>query len=220
MATSGLDLSPCMTPLATRVADDASSEAVTRVVTGDCLATLGTLVGLQRSGLDPALVWFDAHGDVHTVQSSTSGYLGGMALRMALGGDSALLGRPLGLQTLAEDRAVLVDARELDPAEKRYLSQSSLRHTTVDRMSERDLPNGPILQHVDMDVIDKDEVPGLRFPAGKGPTSAQLLNSLDGLIASGRVAALDIACPWFEPGSDAESDQRIELLGKVLSRAE
>jgi hypothetical protein len=46
--------------LATRVADDASSGVLTRVVTGDCLATLGALVGLQRAGLDPALVWFDA----------------------------------------------------------------------------------------------------------------------------------------------------------------
>jgi arginase len=153
--------------LATQVADDASSGAVTRVVTGDCLATLGTLVGLQRAGLDPALVWFDAHGDVHTVQSSMSGYLGGMALRMAVGGDFALLGSPLGLRPLAEDRAVLVDARDLDPAEVRYLSQSSL----------------------------------------------------GGLMATGRVAALDIACPWFEPAADAESDQRADLLGKVLSRA-
>ena len=61
-------------------------------VTGDCLATLGTLVGLQRAGLDPSLVWFDAHGDVHTLKSSTSGYLGGMALRMAMGGDFTRLG--------------------------------------------------------------------------------------------------------------------------------
>jgi arginase len=58
--------------LATHVANSVQSGLVTRVVTGDCLATLGTLVGLQRSGLDPALVWFDAHGDVHTVESSTS----------------------------------------------------------------------------------------------------------------------------------------------------
>jgi arginase len=84
----------------------------------------------------------------------------------------------------------------------------------------RHLPDGPILLHVDMDVIDADEVPGLRFPAPNGPTSAQLSKSLEGLIASGRVAAVDIACPWFEPASDAESDQRTDLLGRALSRAE
>src|SRR4051812_46174803 len=44
------------------------------VVTGDCLLAAGTVLGLQRAGVDPAVVWFDAHGDVHTVESSSSGY--------------------------------------------------------------------------------------------------------------------------------------------------
>src|SRR4029078_8083899 len=55
------------------------------VVVGDCLASLGTLAGLQRAGHDPSIVWFDAHGDIHTFASSTSKYLGGMPLRMMLG---------------------------------------------------------------------------------------------------------------------------------------
>src|SRR6185295_17260704 len=49
-----------------------------RVVSGDCMVALGTLAGVQRAGLDASLVWFDAHADLHTMASSTSGYLGGM----------------------------------------------------------------------------------------------------------------------------------------------
>jgi arginase len=44
------------------------------VIAGDCLSSLAVVAGLQRTGLDPAIVWFDAHGDVQTVETSTSGY--------------------------------------------------------------------------------------------------------------------------------------------------
>ena len=43
---------------------------------------LGTIAGLQRAGSDPGIVWLDAHGDVQTPETSTSGYLAGMALRL------------------------------------------------------------------------------------------------------------------------------------------
>jgi arginase len=204
-------------PMAAQVSRSAKSGGLTRVVTGDCLATLGTLVGLQWADLDPSLVWFDAHGDVHTVRSSTSGYLGGMALRMAMGGDPELLAGPLGLGALAEDRVVLVDARDLDPAEVSYLSGSSVYHTTVEDVAVSDLPDGPILLHIDVDVIDPREIPGLRFPASNGPPSQTVLRALDGILASGRVVALDVACPWLEPASTAESVQRSAVLARLLA---
>lgn len=205
--------------LAAQVASSTRTGTVTRVVTGDCLGALGTLVGLQRSGLDPALVWFDAHGDVHTVESSTSGYLGGMPLRMAVGGDPALLSRPLGLRALPESRAVLVDARDLDPAEVTYLAQSELRQLRVQDISADDLPDGPVLVHVDLDVIDADELPGVRFPADNGPSGGQLFAALERLLASGRVAALNISCPWFDPADDAEAARRTRLVDTLLSLA-
>lgn len=95
--------------VATRTATAGAAAApVPAVVSGDCLVALGTVAGVQRAGIDAGLVWFDAHGDVHTMDSSTSGYLGGMALRMALGGDPHALTGPLGLRPLGEDRVVLV----------------------------------------------------------------------------------------------------------------
>src|SRR2546423_7429663 len=51
------------------------------VYSGDCTTSLGTVAGLQRAGIDPAVVWFDGHGDVQTVETTGSGYVGGMPLR-------------------------------------------------------------------------------------------------------------------------------------------
>ena len=32
-------------------------------IAGDCCTAIGVLAGLQRAGIDPNLIWFDAHGD-------------------------------------------------------------------------------------------------------------------------------------------------------------
>ncbi len=33
-------------------------------IAGDCCASIGVLAGLQRAGLEPTLLWLDAHGDL------------------------------------------------------------------------------------------------------------------------------------------------------------
>ena len=114
---------------------------------------------------------------------------------------------------------MLVDARDLDPAEATFLNQSNVRQVRVEDVSVRDLPRGPIVVHVDLDVIDGREVPGLRFPVANGPSAAQVFSSLEPLFASGRVVALSIACSWFDPVREAESIQRTELLGTLLAVA-
>ena len=80
-------------------------------VAGDCCSAIGMLAGLQRAGLDPVLIWFDAHGDFNTWETTPSGFLGGMPLAMLVGkGEQSLLSA-LELKPLSEDRVVLTDAR-------------------------------------------------------------------------------------------------------------
>ena len=190
------------------------ADGVPTVVSGDCLVALGTLTGLQRAGLDPSLVWFDAHGDVHTLHTTTSGYLGGLALRLALGAHEEKLAGPLGLRPLPEERAVLVDARDLDPAEVDYLASARVRRLGVSEVEPGLLPDGPLLLHVDVDVIDRGELPGLRFPAAGGPSSGETLAAVKRVLASGRVVGLDIACPWH-PSSAGDAVIRRELLARL-----
>lgn len=39
-------------------------------IAGDCCATIGVLAGLQQAGLEPTLIWLDAHGDFNTWQTT------------------------------------------------------------------------------------------------------------------------------------------------------
>ncbi|MEV0567323.1 arginase family protein [Dactylosporangium sp. NPDC050588] len=142
-----------------RVADEVSGAEAPVVISGDCTTVLGTVAGLQRRGVDPAIVWFDAHGDVQTLETTTSGYIGGMPLRVLVGYRPELIADRLGIRALAEERAVLVDARDLDPAEEEYLRGSGIRRF---RLQDLKLPDGPLVVHVDLDVVDGAELPATR----------------------------------------------------------
>jgi arginase len=192
------------------IADAVASARTPTVVSGDCLAALGVLAGVQRAGLDPSLIWFDAHGDVHTLETTTSGYLGGLSLRLALGAHRDLVADPLGLTPVAEDRTTLVDARDLDPAEAEYLAGAGIRRCGVEDVA---VPDGPVVLHIDLDVIDADELPGLLFPVPGGPSAGAVVAAVRRVLDTGRVAALSIACPWH-PRDDPRRAELLEAMAR------
>lgn len=203
--------------VARTVAAHSGPDVMPVVISGDCLVALATIVGTQRAGLDPSIVWFDAHGDVHTLQTSTSGYLGGMALSLAMGRHPERLAEPLGLRPLSEQQAVLVDARDLDPAEADFLSTSELKRYSVEDLLPAGLPGGALILHVDVDVIDIDELPGMRFPAPDGPSKNSVLAALHRVLQTGRVVALDISCPWNPAAGQQDVAIRTALLKELVA---
>ena len=86
------------------------------VLGGCCCAHIGAVEGLATRHGRLALVWFDAHGDLNTPESSPSGNLWGMPFRMLL--DSGAVE--------AED-ALLLGARNLDPPEREFIASTGLR---------------------------------------------------------------------------------------------
>jgi arginase len=172
------------------------------VLSGDCLVSLGVVAGLQRAGLDPGIVWFDAHGDVQTLETTSSGYLGGMPLRILAGYRPELIANGLGLRPVPEERIALSDGRDLDPPEASYLAGAAIRRLDVPAVAAATLPDGPLYLHVDLDVVDPADLGWLRYPAPGGPDLGTVLAALDRVIRTGRVAGLTLACTWY-PGRDA-----------------
>ncbi|GAA2141376.1 arginase family protein [Glycomyces algeriensis] len=184
------------------------------VVTADCTVAIGVVAGLQRQGIDPSVMWFDAHGDLHTAASSASGYPGGMVLRTLLGDGDPAIAATTGLTPVPPERIVLVDARDLDAPETEYLAGSAITHTDV---AHATAPEGPVYLHIDLDVIDADTVPGLRYPVTPGPTPDQIRDTALRILATGRVAAMTIACTWH-PGSEAPLEVR-KLIDDLVTAA-
>ncbi|MEP7023806.1 MAG: arginase family protein [Actinomycetota bacterium] len=180
-----------------RAAEDAAGRgSVPVVISGDCTTSLGIVAGLQRTGADLGIVWFDAHGDVQTLETTASGYLGGLPLRLLTGYRPELIATALGLRPVAEHQVVLAGTRDLDPPEASYLATAQIRCRDVTSLQPADLPDGPLYVHLDLDVVDPSEMPGLIFPTPGGPSLAQVGSALQHVIGTGRVAAVGIACTW------------------------
>lgn len=202
--------------VAVAVETSARANPTTTVVSGDCTVTIGMAAGLQRAGLDPSIVWVDAHGDVQSLETTTSGYVGGMALRFLLGYRPDLVIDRLGLRPPATDRALLVDARDLDQAEADYLTSSGLKLVPLAELTTDALPPGPLLVNFDLDVLDPAVVPGVRYPAANGPSIEAALAAADTIFSTGRVAALNIACTW-NPGHEDPAGTRRQLIAALAA---
>ena len=55
----------------------------------------------------------------------------------------------------------------------------------------------PVYLHLDVDVIDSAQLPGLRFPSGPGPSLTQIEECLAAVCAAADVRAACIACAWL-----------------------
>lgn len=166
-----------------------NNEHVPIIFAADCTSAIGTLKGLNLP--DPGVIWFDAHGDFNTPETSPSGFLGGMPLAMLVGrGDQAIM-RGVGLAPVAEHRILLTDARDLDPAEGVALRASRLTHLRgVGDLLHAPLPAGPLYIHLDVDVVDIAEMPAMSYPAPGGPSLDTVEAVVRRIGRDGRIAGI------------------------------
>ncbi len=205
-------------PLAGSVAETLAAGDRPIVVAGDCCATIAVGAGLERAGIDPVLVWLDAHGDFNTWDTTPSGFIGGMPLAMLVGRGDPTLADGVGLRPLAEDRVILTDARDLDPGERQLLEASAVRHLADPRqLLTEDLPAGPVWVHFDVDIADPSDVPAVPYPAPGGLRAAKLGEVFRALAARADIAAVSLST--WSPKLDRDGDSRdlcLSLLRALL----
>jgi arginase len=187
-------------------------------IAGDCCTPIGVAAGLRRAGLDPVLIWLDAHGDFNTWQTTRSGFVGGMPLAMLVGrGEQAML-EAVGLQPLSEDHVILTDARDLDPEEKQTLAGSRVIHVMDSRaLLQQPLLARPLYVHFDTDLINPDDAPAMRYRTPGGPSAADLKTLFRALAQTGQVIAVSMAT--WDPDLDKDGRTRticMELLHALI----
>jgi arginase len=125
------------------------------VLGGCCCAHVGAVEGLAARRGRIALVWLDAHGDLNTPESSPSGNLWGMPLRLLL--DSG---------AVEPEDVVLLGARNLDPPEREYLASTALR-TEADALDGVLSGTQGVYVALDGDALEPGEVtPFMPEPGG------------------------------------------------------
>ena len=195
--------------LAAAVRAARSDGAFPLVLSGVCYSAVGTVAGLGANDL--AVFWFDAHGDVNTPETTTSGFLDGMAITMVTGHCwQGLTAAVPGFAPVPEDRIALVGARDLDPPEHTLLAASPIRIVAADQVSTQldgviaDLAarSAGTYLHVDLDVLDPREARVNHLPAPGGLRIAEL-RAACGIIAR-RLPVLGMALTAYDPAGDPD----------------
>ena len=156
------------------------------VLSGNCNASVGALSGLTPSRR--ALFWFDAHGDLNTPDTTTSGFLDGTGLATALGLCWHRLVESIpGFQPVAPEMTFLLGTRSLDPPEQALLTRVPVAPIAADRV-DVELPEvlgrvpvaGAVAHvHLDLDALDPVEVgPANALPVPGGLSVDQLTRAI------------------------------------------
>ncbi|GAD53548.1 arginase [Halarchaeum acidiphilum MH1-52-1] len=168
--------------LADAVADALDHGAFPLVLGGDHSIAIGSLAGSSR-GADVGAIWFDAHGDFNTPETSPSGNVHGMPVAAALGKGSFADLTWAKAPGLSEENVVYVGLRDIDADERRAINESDVTAFTMADIDERgisavvedalDVASAGVEGiHVsfDLDWLDPNEAPGVGTPVRGGAT--------------------------------------------------
>jgi arginase len=155
--------------LAERVRATIVSGAFPLVLSGNCNLAIGAMTGIDP--LRTGLVWFDAHGEFNTPETTIGGFLDGMGLAIATGRCwRQMASRIPNSRPISDDHVLLIGARDFDPPELRELQRTAITVVPPQLIREWGVPGaiGPALAalhdrvsdvyvHIDLDVLDRDE---------------------------------------------------------------
>ena len=145
---------------------------------GDHSIAIGSLAGISKHYDDLGVIWYDAHGDLNTLETSPSGNIHGMPLAVSLGlGDPALTDIYGFKPKIKPENIVIIGARSLDDGEKKLIKDIGIRVYTmheIDRLgmtrvmeeSISYLKNRTDGVHLslDLDGLDPHDAPGVGTP--------------------------------------------------------
>ena len=182
--------------LADIVAAQIKQEVLPIGLLANCNGLMGMLAGHQRAGdswksLRVGLVWIDAHGDFNTPETSLSGMMGGMPVAISTGLCLQHIRRASGLDPPLPIRYVtMAGVRDTDPWEQHLIDTHEVPQITVDdikrlspaidmEMDRLSRITDLIYVHVDLDILDPEDIPGAGLPVENGPTADELAEALE-----------------------------------------
>lgn len=180
------------------------------VLGGDHSLAIGSIAGTSnhfaREGDPVGLIWFDAHGDANTPDTTPSGNIHGMSLAVSIGlGDSELVNLGGRSPKIQPRHAVLIGVRDLDPGERENLKKANVNVYTMRDVDERGMrdvldeaikiaSDGTAGIHLsfDLDVLDPEDAPGTGTPVRGGITYREAHLAMEMLSDRAPVVAIDL----------------------------
>jgi arginase len=174
------------------------------LLSGNCNIAIGGVAGCGADST--AVVWFDAHGESTTPETTTSGFLDGMGISTLVGECWRTLARRIpGFAPVPGARVLLVGSRDVEPDETTLLDRvgvhrvtelEDLRSTLASISSTID----GVYVHLDLDVLDPTEAVANQWAPPGGLTIEQLEQAIREIQQHVPVKAFGIAS--YDPECD------------------
>jgi len=193
-----------------RVGEALAAGARPVVLGGDHSIAMGTIAGVSRfhreRGRKIGLIWFDAHGDMNTAETSPSGNIHGMPLAVALGiGEASLTGLSGASPMVDGARAAVVGLRDVDIAERAKIKASGIGAFTMRDIDERGMravmadaieratsDTAGVHVSFDLDGVDPDLAPGVGTPSPGGLSYREAHLAMEMLADTGKVLSAEL----------------------------
>ncbi|WP_173917920.1 arginase [Halobacillus sp. Marseille-Q1614] len=148
------------------------------VLGGDHSIAMGTLAGISKHYKSLGVIWYDAHGDLNTGESSPSGNIHGMPLAASLGIGHEKLTNILGYSPKVKPENILIiGARSLDAGEKVLIKEKGIKVYSMHEVDKMGMPavmkeainylkdrTDGVHLSLDLDGLDPNEAPGVGTP--------------------------------------------------------
>lgn len=160
-------------------------------MSGNCGATLGVVAGTNNKRL--GLIWFDAHGDFNTPETSRSGFLDGMGLAIIAG----LCWKPLALsipnfnpmegenilhvggRDFGSQERVLFEQAGVSVVDEMVIRQTNIREALKPATQQLSLKAKEAYLHIDLDVLNPKVSPSNEYAPRGGLSVEQVLGAID-----------------------------------------
>ncbi|KIY43908.1 arginase [Fistulina hepatica ATCC 64428] len=176
------------------------------VTLGGAWQAMGTISGTLEAYPDACVVWVDAHADINTIETTTSGNMHGMPVSFLLGIGSKLPEYAWVKPLLKPERLVYIGLRDVDAGEKRILRDCGIKAFSMHEVDKygigkvvemaldhvnpkRELP---IHLSFDVDALDPTVAPSTGTPVRGGLTFREGHYICEAIYETGLLAALDI----------------------------
>jgi arginase len=207
------------------------------VLGGDHSIAIGTLGGVakyfQTKKKNIGLIWFDAHSDFNTPDSSPTGNIHGMPLASVVGVGPRELTHLGGIHPkVRPQNAALVGVRDIDPREKELLTSSAVRVETMRDIDEKGMRSAMeeaiknasqqtagFVVSWDMDFIDPAYAPGVGTPVKGGASYREAHLAMEMIADSNKLLALELV--EVNPVLDhmnATANLAVELILSALGK--
>lgn len=218
--------------LANKVSEVMDKGQFPLVLGGDHSIAIGTLAGLADRYENLGVIWYDAHADLNTGETSPSGNIHGMPLAVSLGlGHDSLMNIRGFAPKIKPENVVIIGARSIDPGERELIKEKGIKVFTmheIDKLGMTEVMNQAMWYlkdrnvdgvhlSLDLDGIDPIYTPGVGTPVPGGITYRESHLAMEMLYSSKMITSAEFV--EVNPILDEKNktaDVAVALMGSLF----